>query len=203
VKAANVPWGANVCFLEAAGCNDSLSRMLWIKKVQFVKTYPGGLRIEVKERNPVMNVASTDEPEKWFYADDEGVVLCPAESDRGPELPRLLIPGKVTEGARIDGDRVEAAMKFSTWVSPELGKKIKYFMIEANYQVSYCYDLGGKVIEVKLGKLEEVDKKIEVFNKILKEMEGKSRHLEYVDLRYNEPVVKINEGKSPEKKEGE
>ncbi len=190
---ACLPWGANVMFLDVDLFTSKIRKMLWIKQVKLNKTYPGGMHIDIRERIPVVKVAGEKQPERWFTVDDEGVVLAEVPRDDGKGLPHLVVTEPVQVGGLIERSKVENITKFYTWLSPDMNKKIKDFMIAEDFLISFHYLLPDHVIEVKLGKLEDMNTKIEVFQKILTQMEGKSKELEYIDLRYKEPVVKMKQ----------
>ncbi|MGV8123247.1 MAG: cell division protein FtsQ/DivIB [Candidatus Xenobiia bacterium LiM19] len=196
LDAASLPWGANIMYLNVDVFTAKIKKMLWIKQVTLNKTYPGGVHIDVKERVPVVKVAGKKQPERWFSVDDEGVVLAEVPRDDGKGLPHLVVDEPVQVGSLIERSKVDNITKFYTWLSSDMNKKISDFMIGEDYLISFHYFLTDHMIEVKLGKLEDMNTKIEVFQKILTQMEGKSRELEYIDLRYKEPVVKMKQAKN-------
>lgn len=200
VEAAKFPWGTNIVFLDLLPYKDLIEKLLWIKSVSLAKIYPGGVYIEVKERTPAISVRSKDN-NKWFEMDEEGVVL--AEQKKGilSDLPHLIVSDKLKVGQRLDSFDIDTIIKFYTWLSPEMSKNIKDFKVEGNSLLSFRYNAGTRIIDVKLGKLENVEQKIDVFNKILRELVGKIGVIEYIDLRYREPVVKINDGQTSIKSE--
>jgi|GEM_PF-2044049 len=193
LDAAGLPWGSNILYLDTDAFATKVRKMLWIKQVKLSKMFPGGVRIDVKERVPVVKVASRKQPDRWFSVDDEGVILSEAAREEGKGLPHLVVDEPVAVGVIIERSKVDNITKFYTWMSPEMNRKITDFMIGDDYLISFHYYLTDHVIEVKMGKLEDISTKIEVFQKILTQMEGKSKELEYIDLRYKEPVVKMKQ----------
>jgi cell division protein FtsQ len=203
LKTLKVPWGSNVAFLSLEPYKSRIERMLWVKSVQVRKLYPGGLVIDVKERNPVICIARQSDQESWYSVDEEGVVLKHLPADKGAELPHLLVADEIKVGGKIESSKVDAIMKFLTHLSAEMNRSIQDYLIEGDSSLSFRYRCNEKLIDVKLGKLENVEEKMGVFQKILAQMEGKTKSLEYIDLRYKEPVVKMSEAGTGEKKEGE
>jgi cell division septal protein FtsQ len=203
MKTIKVPWGSNIAFLSLEPFRSRLEKMLWVKGVQVKKIYPGGLKIQVKERNPVICAASAGDMETWYSIDEEGVVLGLLSQDSKAELPHLVMSQDMKVGGKIEGAKVGTILTFLTYLSPETNRSIKDYMIEGDSQLSFRYLCGEKLIGVKLGKLENIEEKMGVFQKILNQMEGKTKNLEYIDLRYTEPVVKMSEAGVEEKKEGE
>ncbi|MDQ7822692.1 MAG: FtsQ-type POTRA domain-containing protein [Candidatus Eremiobacteraeota bacterium] len=205
LKETQFPWGSQILIFDERPYHDRMARILWVKSVKIAKVLPGGVKIEVKERTPVAASAFTDEPEKWYAIDDDGVVLCVLEGDRKKDFPRMLINEKLVVGGRIDSGKVDTILKFYTWLTPEMNRQLIDLTIEENSQISFRYPLGKDVIEGKLDTLDNVKDKLDLFSKILAQMEGKAEQLEYIDLRYKEPVVKLRRPASPpdEKKEGE
>lgn len=202
IKAAGFPWGKNVMTLQLEQCRKKISDMLWIKNVALTKIFPGGVKITVEERAPVIAAAWKGKEDRSFAVDAEGIILCPLSEAHEQNLPLLLVDKEIKQGDKIERSQVELVSKSLTWFSPEISKNICSFMIDKNSSISFNYLLGKKQVEVKLGELDNVTEKMAILDKITKEMAGKGQQVMYVDLRYKEPVVKLIEA-GGDKKEPE
>lgn len=213
VTAAGFPWGKNILSLNLESYRKKIEAILCIKSARLSRIFPGGVRIAVVERKPVISVSKEGKDEKRFSVDEDGVILGAIEKDRDKDLPNLVIPQEIKVGDRIDRSGIKTILAFRTWLSPEMSPKVATIRIVKNTQLSFMYLWKGHAVEVRIGDLDNIKQKMEILEKILLEMEGKGSTLVYVDLRYKEPVVRISENKPGEgpveenkdngKKEGE
>ncbi len=210
VQTAGFPLGNNILFLNSDLYRNKIGKILWIKDVHLEKIYPGGVRITVTERNPVISVSCQRDAGTRFAVDDEGVILSEVNKDKDKDLPNLQLPEEIKVGNRIDKSLIKTILTFFTWLSPDMAAQVTTFTIEKSSQISFYFLLNDHPVEVKIGDLQDVKQKIEILQKILDEMKGKSQQLVYIDLRYKEPVVRMNDRKDDtpenngeEKKEGE
>lgn len=198
IEIAGFPWGDNVLSLDIGQFSKKIEGILWIKKVKLTKIFPGGIKIAVTERNPVISVAYKGKNDKRFAVDDDGVILYSIENDTDRDLPNLLVDHEIRIGDKVDRANIGTVLKFYTWLNREMARRITALTIEKDSQISFIYLCKDHPIEVRIGGLEDVKRKMDILQKILFQMEGKSNQIEYVDLRYNEPVVRVIEKKGDE-----
>ena len=82
-------------------------------------------------------------------------------------------------------------MLVNSLISKENKKNIRYYKIDEGGYISFIYDTGKRTFEVKIGEAENATEKMKIFDAMKEQMGDQINYLEYIDLRYSEPVVKL------------
>jgi len=160
-----------------------------VKAVELKRHLPSTLEILVTERRPVGLLVCQDgfiqvSEEGYFLAlvHDIGNYILPVIN--GIDLEELPGPGQI-----IKNDGLDIALDVIKESSPELLNNLVEINI-ANKRHILAYTIDG--IEIRLGSLENITKKLTDLNLILEDFKKKginSKSIEYLDLRFSGPPV--------------
>lgn len=191
VAFSELQWGRHLWLLDLRKYHDRIVQMLWVEDVRLSKIYPGTLKVEIRERHPSICVASADAPAVWYGADREGLVLLKMPDDLVAGYPRLILDDKIVKGSLLDRERINEVLDFIALLPSGLREKVGVFMLDGGGYLSFHYRPLTKDIEVKVGRPEQMKEKLEIFSSMIEQMKGSLQYIEYIDLRYSEPVVKV------------
>ncbi len=185
------PWGKYLWLVNTKTLKDRLAVTPWIKDAEIYKSYPNSLSIVIEERNIAVAAASSDASDKWFGADSEGCVLMELAQNEAELLPRFISDDPIIINSMADKAKIKAVIEIDSLISKQERSNIKYYKIDRSGYVSFFYKTGSKTFEVKLGTPDKAKEKLEIFKAMTEQMRSQLYLLEYIDLRYAEPVVKL------------
>ena len=190
---SGVPLGDNLFFSSFARTRENLRKITAIKEFHLYRIPPGTVLINIKERKPIAVLVL---PSKSAVIDADGYVL-----NRNPSLT-LNVPN-MTELPVISGLST-AEYNGEEQVNPQASQLIVEIVGElANLLGSRHLQLatGGfdkisfsldDILQVKVGRNEDVRRKMAVFKALLPEIEGRWDSVAYVDVRYpDNPVIRF------------
>lgn len=195
------PWGKFIWLIDLHSLRDRLATVPWIKDSKVKKCYPNKISITVSERNLVMSIAGTDSAEKWYGVDSDGRVLLELPAEKAGMFPKLLLDEPVIVNSLTDKFKITSVLELNSIIPDNIKEHILYYKIDGGGSVSFFYNTGKKAFEVRIGKVDGVESKIEIFDAMVKQMHANLHLLEYIDLRYSEPTAKyLVPRKAPEQK---
>ncbi|RKY31449.1 MAG: hypothetical protein DRP74_04860 [Candidatus Omnitrophota bacterium] len=176
------------------------------KKIRMIKMYPDRLYISFIEREPLAYVKLY----RNFCVDSDLVLFDLPPKRRGLELP--LIEGLETKIFGVEAGKrynnQELALAISMIQAASGNRVLKEYFIEkidlsdayvvrclfssgnASPRATYRYNKRSVTFEIKLSS-EDVVRKIKILAGILARMENDLGAIEYIDLRFKEPVIKF------------
>jgi cell division septal protein FtsQ len=151
---------------------------------------PGTVLLKISERKPIAIILLSN---KSAIVDEEGYILnrTPGLTLNIPnmtDLPVIFGVGsqEVLEGERINPKVTPLVSHIALKLSGLLGSR--RIRLELGENISFLLDDN---LRVKLGRDENVKRKMEVFEGILSAIAGKWTEIDYVDVRFpDNPVVK-------------
>lgn len=205
-------YGKNILFLDLKKGEDSLkSKFLCIKKIDFSKSLPDGLKISVFQRKaeiiltsikgkfasdsaieklivmPATQSAQILEGGQDYVVDNEGVIFSKTNDEN---LDRVYIPLDLSLGQKIDGDLIKNLLKM-------LGG-LKTFGINTDISVIELENLifinSRPKIIFRINA--EVDSQIAALQLIQKNAKINDKEIEFIDLRFDKPVVRYGKRQS-------
>jgi len=155
-----------------------------VKSVSFSRSWPDGLVIKVKEREPAAfwSVAGRDYP-----VDDEGVVLAAGAPD-GP-APRIVEIGSDREmapGDRVPADALMLARRMLEEAPRFLNRNVEQFEYRAGVGLTADFE-GG--LRATFGDERAYEYKVAVLAELLEMLSAQGKTPKAVDLRFGERVT--------------
>ncbi|MCX5750906.1 MAG: FtsQ-type POTRA domain-containing protein [Candidatus Saganbacteria bacterium] len=194
ISIANLPYGQNIFLVSFSGSTRDLGKLPQLKKVGLHRRLPATVLIQVEEREPYAVAVIGDQS---FVIDKDGVLL---NSPRAlvdvilPEISTLpVVTGlkkEVVENSFYIKQEYTSAIQqtFGSLFKIMNTRKLKLTMAELD-DISLLVE---DVLQVRLGKAEDLEKKIEYLRVLLAKAGGDFSKIEYIDLRYlNNPAVKF------------
>lgn len=143
--------------------------------------FPNNFELNFSERNETYQVQASN---GVFKVDNEGFVLGEAE-EASPSAGFDVIYDKSLEvGKKIEDASLQAGLVYS-----ELNQRIK---IE-NDQIEFSLDDGGKVILPQNTAVAKVTDFYNILQKIIQKYTIDNRQIEFIDLRFQKPVIKYSD----------
>lgn len=185
------PFGHLIWFANTDAMNESLLSIPWIKDSTIKKVYPNKLVISVSERKLVLAEANEASPNKWYGVDSEGYILAEIESKKAGNYPKLMVQKEIILNSKDSKSNIQSILNVDSIISKKDKQNIKYYKIDEGGYISFVYDTGKRTFEVKIGEPENASEKMKIFTAMREQMGNQINYLEYIDLRYSEPVVKL------------
>ncbi len=208
VASCSLPWGKFLWQIDSKSLHDRLAAISWIKSFKIKKKFPGTLKIELSERNPVVAISAADKLHQWFGVDIDGRVLLPLTAKEAESYPKLIVDDKIVVDSLTDKEKIRSIMSFSDLLPLNVRKNVLFYAIDIGGYLSFRYNVGKKDFEIRFGSIEEllrnpqdtsINDKTAILAEMMKQMKDKLSLVEYIDLRYSEPVVKFIVPPSPKK----
>lgn len=194
--------GQNIFYTEQKKIIDQLKKdFICIKKINLSKKIPDRVILHIEERKGVAtlftiknweasassfieNTASISAfpQDNGFLVDEEGVVF--AKTDNMANLPRLGVVGlDIVIGFNLENDYLRKSLKLQSELT-QLGVDSSYSIIFNKLLIS---QLRPKVI---FNLEENIDMQIASLQLILQKAKIDSEDLEFIDLRFDKPIVR-------------
>lgn len=188
-RIADIPESINIFSLNTATIKMRLMQDLRIDETTVSRQFPGTIVITIKERKPMAYVASNY---GFLEIDKQGVVLAVLKNLKQINVP--MITGTRLENEYV-GDKVEnLAVKNIVNYLSLLDEVTLNQLSEVNSRSSdeiVVYTLNS--VHIRLGNSERLADKAKLTNEMLRELEGKKVKIEYIDLSYASPVIKVKQ----------
>lgn len=189
---SGIPLAENLFLTSFARTRDNLRKITAIKEFHIFRIPPATVLIRITERKPIAVIMVKD---RSAIIDVDGYIL-----NRNPNLT-LNVPDltnlPVISG--LDSSEVETGER----IDPQVSRLVASIIVElANLLGSSQIQLetGGfakinfllnDILRVKLGRDDQIERKMSVFKRLLTVIAGKWDQVEYIDVRYpDNPVIK-------------
>jgi hypothetical protein len=171
-----------------------------LKQVRVIRLLPDALKIEAIERAPIAQVRH-GQAGGWYAVDGEGFILPQASPSpkgqlvilKGVEGPRApLAVGQENANPRLWlALRLAASLRTSPAL---LGYRVRAVDVSDPQQLSFLIDHASAngfedAIEVRCGREEELTAHLGRLRAVLRMIASQSLAVQYVDLRFKEPVI--------------
>jgi len=190
---SGVPVSANLFLTSLARTRENLKKITAIKDFHLYRIPPGAVIIKIEERKPIAVLLFEN---KSAIVDADGFIL-----NRNPNLtvniPNMtelpVIAGLGTaeyEGEeRISPRSAQLIVEIITELSALLGSRHLQLSTGGFEKISFSLD---DLLPVKVGRNENIKRKLEIFKALLSQVNGRWAAVEYIDVRYpDNPVVKF------------
>lgn len=190
---SGIPISENLFFTSFKRPRDNLRKITAIKDFHLYRLPPGTVVIKINERKPIAVLVFKN---KSAIVDEAGYIL-----NRNPNLT-LNVPnmtelpvisgigtGEFNGEERIDPQASRLIVEIITELSDLLGSRHLQLTTGGFSKISFSLD---DILLVKIGRNEDIRRKMEIFKALLPEIENKWASVEYVDVRYpDNPAIKF------------
>ncbi len=174
--------GKNIFRVDLGEIRRRLQSYPQVKEVVVSRKFPRRVEIKVKEREAIALARSDG---KVYSLDNEGFVISRGSLSRSLPLVTGLGQGEMTPGERLEGAKIAMALEVLETFSAS-GLSISGI------------ELGGRGPVVRIGKVKvflakEADrgKELKELRAVLSDLRTRGEKTEYIDLRFGNPVVKL------------
>lgn len=152
--------------------------------------FPSVLNVYIKERKPVLYVIT--DYGNYAKLDRSALVMEMTDGIKDASVPRLagVACGNAFIGDTLQNDTISEVLKFLDKLQPEAKEQIADLSVDAEKKLIIHMRYGFPVI---LGPVNELAGKAELFMTVFNEMKGKKVQIEYMDLQYSKPFVRLRQ----------
>lgn len=202
ISIAGIPLGDNIFFISLSKPRFNMERVIQLDKVEFIRQLPNKIIIKVYERQPFATAVIGD---LTVVIDNAGVIIWQSRFKPLTGSRINLVPSisGVSELPVVKGLKKEQVFE-DYKLDPQIAKAISETFTrlgefipqsKMNLEMKNINDINlmiEDVITLKIGDLENIEKKVADFQSILKEIGGKWNEIEYIDVRFPDyPAVKF------------
>ena len=150
--------------------------------------FPSLLHVYIKERQPVLYVVT--DYGNYAKLDKTALVMDMTDGIRDASIPRLagVACGNAFIGDTLQNDTIREILEFMAKLQPDAKEQIAYLNVDAEQKLILHMRFGFPVV---LGSVNELAGKAELFMTVFNEMKGKKVQIEYMDLQYSKPFVRL------------
>ena len=189
LKVGNIYIGEPIFELETNEVTTRLSNDLRIESVSVRRIVPNAIEVTLKERKPLATIICDY---GYLDLDKNGKIIDSYKNLREMKIP-MITGAKVQNkyiGDDVDDDLVKKILEFLQKIKPEsLNKISEVAIVAADYIVAYTDT--EKPVQIRIGKLERMDEKAHFVDDFLRDLDSNPHEVEYFDLNYNAPFIKI------------
>ncbi|MDD4178454.1 MAG: FtsQ-type POTRA domain-containing protein [Candidatus Margulisbacteria bacterium] len=190
---SGIPLGENLFFTSFARTRNNLRRITAIERFHLYRLPPGTVIVSITERKPIAVVLLAG---KSAVVDKNGYILN-RNSNLSLNVPNMTdLPVVAGLGSRevIDDEKIDPkASHLIADIIIELSNLLgsKHISLETGgfEKISFLLD---DLLRIKVGRDENIPRKMEVFKALLAKVSDNWSKVEYIDVRYpNNPVIKF------------
>ena len=188
--------------LQMTGCREPVNLFL-VSKSEIVEALQGDVRVEsveahydfpsllhvyIKERQPVLYVITNYG--NYAKLDKTALVMDLTDGIKDASVPRLagVACGNAFIGDTLQNDTIREVLKFLEKLQPDAKDQIADLSVDKENKLIIHVRYGFPVI---LGPINELAGKAELFTTVFNEIKGKNVRVEYMDLQYSKPFVRL------------
>lgn len=178
--------GTNIFSLNYKNLTKRLRTNCWVEEVEIKRRLPGKVIIRIKEREPLATLIIA---QKFINVDKQGVALsndvfC---QDNLPLITGVSYQGKVIPGRQITGNNLKQVLNSCSLLGEGILSKISEINLQQKDNL-LIYMIDG--LEIRLGGYVDLEKKMKILIPLLQDSQMKNSAIEYVDMRFDRPVIK-------------
>lgn len=190
IKTANIPVDRNIVTLPLEDSKKKLGEIHWLKNTSLRWSVPGQVAIYVEERIPTLLTGNLKNPSDWYVCDDQGMILYKAKPHETGRFAKMIIEEDIVVAKNVTTDKVMTVKDISSQLSDDIRKQIEYYFVDERLEVILFINDNEKKYKIKFGKVRDVPQKIKTMNAILELVKEKGVKVEYIDVRFREPILK-------------
>ncbi len=184
---ADIPEKLNIFNLNTSDIRNRLLNDLRIAEVEISRRFPGTIVIHIKERKPIVYVTSSY---GFLELDSQGIVLAAFKNLKNMNVP--MITGIRLDNEyvsdKIENPTIQSVVHYLSLLDEPVLNQISEVNVISPEQIS-AYTVAS--VQIRLGSSERLSDKVKLTNTILHEISDKNMNVEYIDLTYASPFIKL------------
>lgn len=187
LRIAGVPEKINIFRLKPAEIRERLLSDLRVDEVQVERNFPATITIHVKERQPLAFVASQY---GFVELDRQGMVLAALKNLKQVKVPVItgVRLGNIYVGDQVSHQGLVAVLTYLSGLNEDALSQLSEVNIKSPEEL-VVYTTSS--ICIRIGDNQRLLEKARLTDEILQEIAAKKMQVEYVDLNYTSPIIKI------------
>jgi len=187
LRIAGIPEKVNIFRLKPANIKDRLLNDLRVAEVTVERRFPATIAVLIEERKPLAFVASQH---GFVEIDRQGMVLVALRNLKEVKVPVItgVRLGNVYVGDQVNNPVLASALTYLAALDEASLNSLSEVNIESPDEiVAYTVDS----MYIRVGDNRRLTEKAKLTDEILQEISSKKLNVEYVDLNYKSPIIKI------------
>ncbi|MFH1452853.1 MAG: FtsQ-type POTRA domain-containing protein [Armatimonadota bacterium] len=188
LESLNAIKGKHLFLIKLKEIRSSFQSIVWIKDIAVSYKFPGKLKIYIKNKKPYAYVR-TEGKKQWYGITSEGDVMHKVGKPEG--ILKIVLDSSVAESSKIDSVTLTNSRKIYQSLPDKFRDKLNYIRVNSLDEYSLNGGFIGYNTDIKVGNLEDLDYKINLLSHILDKTVDLDKEILYIDLRYEQPVIKV------------
>lgn len=187
LRIAGVPEKINIFRLKPTEIRERLTSDLRVDEVQVGRSFPATIIIHVKERQPLAFVASQY---GFVEIDRQGIVMAALKNLKQVKVPVItgVRLGNVYVGDQVNNPGLANVLTYLSGLDEEALNQLSEVNIKSPDEL-VVYTINS--VCIRIGDNQRLEEKAKLTDEILQEIAAKKMTVEYVDLNYTSPIIKI------------
>lgn len=188
-RIAGIPDQINIFRLNTADIQRRLSNDLRLTDVVVSRKIPATIIIKLNERQPLAYIASGY---GFVQVDRQGVVLAAFKNLKQVNVPLItgIRLGNVYVGDSVENGQIKNILTYLAALDEATLNQLSEVNIKSPEQL-VAYTI--KSIALRIGSTERLSEKAKLTADIIQEINNKKLNVEYVDLNYASPYIKLKQ----------
>ena len=189
LRVAGVPEQVNIFRLKTPEIRDRLLNDLRVAEVQVEREFPATIAIRIQERQPLAFVANQY---GFVEIDRQGIVMAAFKNLKQVKVPVItgVRLGNVYVGDQVNNPGLLNVLTYLAAVDEEVLNQLSEVNIKSADEL-VAYTTGS--IYIRVGDHQRLMEKAKLTGEILQEISAKKMVVEYIDLNYTSPIIKIRD----------
>lgn len=186
---ADIPDTVNIFRLNSAEIKKRLTCDLRVASAEVTREFPSTIVIKVEERRPLAYIAGGY---GFFELDKEGVILSVFKNLKELHVPMItgLKLGNNFVGDKVADTDTKKVLEYLAELDEKTLNQLSEVSIKAPGQIVVY---TAKSLQIRLGGADRLAEKAQLTKKILGEVTEKNLAIDYIDLSYTSPIIKIKQ----------
>ena len=189
LRVAGVPEQVNIFRLKTTDIKDRLMSDLRVAEVKVERHFPATISIKVSERQPLAFVASQY---GFVEIDRQGMVLAAFKNIKEIKVPVItgVRLGNVYVGDQVNNPGLFSVLTYLAAMDETTLNQLSEVNIKSPDEL-VAYTIHS--ICIRVGDSQRLPEKATLTGEILQEIATKKLAVEYIDLNYKSPIIKIRD----------
>jgi len=178
----------NLFLVSKSKIQEALQGDVRVESAEVHYDFPSVLNVYIKERRPSLYIIT--DYGNYAKLDKTGLVLDMTDGIKDASVPRLagIACGNAFIGDTLENDTIQEVLKFMDKLKPDAKDQIADMHVDKENKLIIHMRYGFPVM---LGPVNELAGKADLFMMVFNEMKGKNVQVEYMDLQYSKPFVRL------------
>lgn len=185
----------NIVNLNSTRVENAISHDVRFVSAKCRYEWPAVFHVSVVERSPAIYVS--DNYGSYVKVDYEGIIMSITKGVPDSSAPVLLKESLENSfvGDKVNNQRILSVLKFMNGLSFEACSDLAEISIDEYDNLQMVLKTGVKLV---VGSLPEAYSKASTYMTIYNEIKGKVLDVEFVDMRYDKPYIRLRQGHKAE-----